>query len=147
MKNSSGQMRQTSRRMKMIHPTIGWRRDEHGTHKHAHGSWILWSVSCVCSETMHSLHYVTVALHYSMLHRFKIFLPLEQSHTALLAATSEPCVFARLLIANNSHRLSDVSQKVMHSKRKNWQYPKPTEHSASLPESTEILPNLTLGHN
>ena len=23
---------------KWIHPTTGWRRDEHGTHKHAHGS-------------------------------------------------------------------------------------------------------------
>ena len=68
---------------------------------------------------MHSLHCVMVALHYSMLHRFEIFLPLEQSHTALLAANSQPCVFTRLLIANNIHRLSDVKQKMMHSKRKN----------------------------
>ena len=43
MKNSSGQMRQISRRMKMIHPMIGWRRDEHRTHKHTHGLWILWA--------------------------------------------------------------------------------------------------------
>ena len=32
-------MRQLSRMMQMnIHLTIGWRRDEHGTHKHEHGS-------------------------------------------------------------------------------------------------------------
>ena len=37
-------MRQISRRMEMIHPTIGWRLDDHGTHKHALGSWILSSV-------------------------------------------------------------------------------------------------------
>ena len=48
-------MRQISRTMEMIHPAIGWRRDEHGTHKHAHGSWILCSVSRVRSKTMHSL--------------------------------------------------------------------------------------------
>ena len=40
-KNCRAQMRQISGRMEMIHPTIGGRRDEHGTHKHAHGSWIL----------------------------------------------------------------------------------------------------------
>ena len=42
---------------KWIHPTIAWRRDEHGTHKHAHGSWIL------CSALRHisylTLPYVT----------------------------------------------------------------------------------------
>ena len=64
IKNSSGQMRQISRRMEMIHPTIGWRRDEHGTHKHAHGSWILWSVSRVRSKTMHSLFCITSWLPY-----------------------------------------------------------------------------------
>ena len=72
IKNSSGQMRQISRRMETIHPTIGWRRDEHGTHKHAQGSWILWSVSRVCSKTMDSLSCI-MSLHYSMLHRFEIF--------------------------------------------------------------------------
>ena len=46
------------------------------------------------------------------------FLPLEQPSTALLASASQPCVFARLLVANNSHRLSDVSHKIMYSKRK-----------------------------
>ena len=51
-------------RMEMIHPTIGWRRDEHGTHKHAHSSWILWSASRVCSKTMHSLFCITSWLHY-----------------------------------------------------------------------------------
>ena len=68
-KNSRGQMRQISRRFEMIHPTIGWRRNEHGTHKHAHGSWILWSESRVRSKTMHSLsrtHYVMVGLHYKL---------------------------------------------------------------------------------
>ena len=75
MKTSSRQMWQISRRMKMIHPTIGWRQDEHETHKHAHGSWILWSVSRVRSKTMHSLHYVIAGLHYSMLHQFEIFCP------------------------------------------------------------------------
>ena len=44
---------------KWIHPTIGWRRDEHVTHKHAHGSWILRSVSRVHSKKMHSLFCIT----------------------------------------------------------------------------------------
>ena len=35
------------------------RREEHGTHKHAHGSWILCSVSRVRSKTMHSLICIT----------------------------------------------------------------------------------------
>ena len=80
-KNSRGQMRQISGRMEIIHPKIGWRRDEHGTHKQAHGSWILWSVSRVRSKTMHSLAGITSWLPYinSVLHRFEIFLPLEQS--------------------------------------------------------------------
>ena len=86
MKNSSGQMRQISRRMETIHPTIGWRRDEHGTHKHAHGSWILWSVSRVRSKTMHSLSCITSWLPYTTLCYIasRFFLPLEQSRTALL---------------------------------------------------------------
>ena len=86
IKNSSGQMRQISRRMEMIHPTIGWRRDEHGTHKHAHGSWILWSVSRVRSKTMHSLSCITSWLPYITLCYIdsRFFLPLEQSRTALL---------------------------------------------------------------
>ena len=75
-KNSSGQMRQISRRMEMIHPTIGWRRDEHGTHKHAHGS-CMDSLTCItCSlenNAFSVLHYVMVALHYSVLHRFETF--------------------------------------------------------------------------
>ena len=54
IKNSNEQMRQISLRMEMIHPTIGWRWDEHRTHKQAQGSWILWSVSCAISKTMHS---------------------------------------------------------------------------------------------
>ena len=43
----------------MIHPTIGWRQHKHGTHKHAHGVWILCSVSRVRSKTMHSLFCIT----------------------------------------------------------------------------------------
>ena len=75
IKNSSGQMRQISRRMEKIYPTIGWRRDEHGTQIQAHGSWIF--VICItCSfenNAFSVLHYFMVALHYSMLHRFEIF--------------------------------------------------------------------------
>lgn len=44
---------------KWIHPTIGWRREEHGTHKHARGSWILCSVPRVRSKTIHSLICIT----------------------------------------------------------------------------------------
>ena len=82
-------MRQISRRMEMIHPTIGWRRDEHGTHKHAHGSWILWSVSRVRSKTMHSLSCITSWLPYITLRNndSRFFLPLEQSRTALLGCS------------------------------------------------------------
>ena len=70
----------------MIHPTIGWRRDEHRTHKHAHSSWILWSVSHVRSKTMHSLSCITSWLPYITLRYIdsRFFLPLEQSCTALL---------------------------------------------------------------
>ena len=75
IKNSSGQMRQISRRMEMIHPTIGWRRDEHGTHKHAHGSCMDSLICITCSlenNAFSVLHYVMVALNYTMLHRFEI---------------------------------------------------------------------------
>ena len=79
-------MRQISRRMEIIHPKIGWRRDEHGTHKHAHGSWILWSVSRVRSKTMHSLFCITSWLPYITLCYIdsRFFLPLGQSRMALL---------------------------------------------------------------
>ena len=107
-----GQMRQISRRMEMIHPTIGWRRDEHGTHKHAHGSWILWSVPRVRSKTMYSLYCITSWLPYITLSYIdsRFFLPLEHSRTALLGyrlAASCPRVLARLLVGNkqfNSYR-------------------------------------------
>ena len=79
IKNSSEQMQQMSRWMEMIHQTIGWRRDEHGTHEHAHGSWILWSLSRVRSKTKHSLPCITSCYIDS-----RFFLHLEQSHTALL---------------------------------------------------------------
>ena len=58
-KNSSRHMRQISRRMEMIHPSVDWRRGDHESHKGAHGSRILWSVSCVHSKTMHSLSCIT----------------------------------------------------------------------------------------
>ena len=79
-------MRQISRKMEMIHPTIGWRRDEHGTHKHAHGSWILWSVSRVRSKKMHSLSCIRSWFPYITLCYIdsRFFLPLEQLRTALL---------------------------------------------------------------
>ena len=76
-------MRQISLRiMGMIHPTIDWRQDEH-----AHGSWILWSVSRVRSKTMHSPSCITPWLPYITLCYIdsRFFLPLEQSCTALLA--------------------------------------------------------------
>ena len=44
---------------KWIHPTIGWRWDEHGTQKHTHGSWILCSVLRVLSKTIHSRFCIT----------------------------------------------------------------------------------------
>ena len=44
---------------KWIHTTIGWRKDEHGIHKHAHGSWILYCVSRVRSKAMDSLFCIT----------------------------------------------------------------------------------------
>ena len=77
-------MRQISRRMEMIHATIGWRWDEHGTHKH--GSWILWSVPHVRLKTMHSMFFITSWLPYITLCYIDLgfFLPLEQSCMALL---------------------------------------------------------------
>ena len=96
IKNSSGQMRQISRRMEMIHTMIGWRRDEYGTHKHAHGSWILWSVSRVRSKTMHSLSCITSWLPYITLCYIdsRFFLPLEQWRRIAIAA-SRLCEAAR----------------------------------------------------
>ena len=93
-------MRQISSRMEIIHPTIAWRRDEHGTHKHPHDSWIIWSVSRVRSKTMHSLFCIASRLPYIILSYIdsRCFLPLEQSRTALLGyclAASQ--LFARLL--------------------------------------------------
>ena len=43
----------------MLQMQMQIRRDEHGTHKHAHGSWILRSVSRVRSKTIHSLFCIT----------------------------------------------------------------------------------------
>ena len=79
-------MRQISRRMEIIHPKIGWRRDKHGIYKHEHGSRILWSVSCIRSKTMHSLSCITSSLPYITLRYIdsRLFLPLERSRSALL---------------------------------------------------------------
>ena len=90
-------MRQISRRMEMIHPTIGRRQHKHGTHKHAHGVWILCSVSRVRSKTMHSLFCITSLWPYITLCQIdsRFFLPLEQSRSALLGSR-----LARLLVGN-----------------------------------------------
>ena len=79
-------MRQISRRMEMIHPTTGWRRDQHGTHSRDSRGFILWFVSRVRSKTMHSLYCITSWLPYITLCYIdlRFFLPLEQSRTALL---------------------------------------------------------------
>ena len=78
-------MQQILRRMEMIHPTIGWRRDEHRTHKHAHGEWILWSILHVRLKTRHSLFCITLWLPYITLCYIdsRFFLPVEQLCTAL----------------------------------------------------------------
>ena len=63
------------------------RRDEHGTHKHAHGSWILCSVLRVRSKTMHSLFCITSQmLPYNTICYIdsRFFLPLELSPRAPL---------------------------------------------------------------
>ena len=88
---------QISRRMKMIHRLLV----EEGMST-GHGSWILWSVSRVRSKTMHSLSCITIWLFYITLCYIdsSFFRPLEQSRTALLAAASQPRVFARLLVGN-----------------------------------------------
>ena len=87
-------MRQILRRMKMIHQAIGWRRDDHGTHKHAHNSWILWSVSRVFAwkQCILLVSCITSWLPYITLRYIdsRFFLLLEQSHTALLASALQP---------------------------------------------------------
>ena len=108
MKNfqRAGQMRQILRMGEMMHPTIGWRRDEHGTHKHARGSWILWSVSRVRSKTMHSLSSITSWLPYITLSYIdsRFFLLLEQLRTALLGCRLSASPFrARLLVSKNEN--------------------------------------------
>ena len=99
-------MRQILRMGEMMHPTIGWRRDEHGTHKHAHGSWILWSVSRVRSKTMHSLSSITSWFPYITLSYIdsRFFMLLEQSRTALLGCRLSASPFrARLLVSKNEN--------------------------------------------
>ena len=73
---------------KLIHPTIGWRRDKYKNHKHAHGWWILYSVSRARSKTMHLCSAIRHKsyLNYYMLHRFEIFCALELSRMAQLGS-------------------------------------------------------------
>ena len=67
----------------VLHYTIGWRRDEHGIHKQAHG---LFCIMCSLENNAFSvLHYVIkLTLHYIMLRRFEIHSGWELSRTALL---------------------------------------------------------------
>ena len=75
IKKHSGQMRQISRMIEMIHPydwlKTGWARDSQTRTR------LVDSLICItCSlenNAFSVLHYVMVALHYSMLHRFEIF--------------------------------------------------------------------------
>ena len=65
---------------------------------------------CTCSLEINALsvlHYVRkVILHYFMLHRFEIHSGLELLRTALFsAATSQLCVFARLLVGENIFKI------------------------------------------
>ena len=81
---------------KWIHTTIGSRKDEHGIHKHAHGSivyhvfarkqWIL--CSALCHKSCFTL--------YLMLNRFEIHSTLEISRKALLGCLLALRVLARL---------------------------------------------------
>ena len=66
IKNSSWRMRQISRKMEMIHPTIG-------THTDRGFSDLYHVFARKLNNALSVLHYVMVALHYSMLHRFEIF--------------------------------------------------------------------------
>ena len=87
---------------KWIHPTIGWRRDKHKTHKHAHCSWILFSVSRVRSKTMHLSSAIRhkIYLNYYMSHRFEIFSALKFSRTALLGCRLAASRLRELLVGN-----------------------------------------------
>ena len=76
IKNSSGQMRQISRRMEIIHPIedwlkTGWARESQTRTR------LVDSLICIrCSLESNAfsvLHYVMVTLHYSMFHRFEMF--------------------------------------------------------------------------
>ena len=134
-------MRQISRRMEMIHPTIGWRRDEHGTQKHAHDSWILWSVSRVRSKTMHSLSCITSWLPYITLCYIvsRFFLPLEQPRTALLGcrlASSQGCLSA---VMGKLLQLLSAYQQARRPLCKLW-----GEHRFSVPDLVSSPARFTL---
>ena len=84
-------MRQISRRMEMIHTTIFWRRDEHGTHKDV-------CITCsreniLCPAWRHG--YLTL-LYVTSIQDF--FCPLNNGD----ASQSQPRVFARLLVGKNA---------------------------------------------
>ena len=90
-------------RMETIHPTIGWRRDVHGTHKHAHGSCMDSLICITCSlenNAFSVLHYVMVALHYSVTLIRDFFCPWKNHPRFYQAAALQPRVFARLFVGN-----------------------------------------------
>ena len=83
IKNSSGQMRQISRRIEIIHPIEDWLKTGWARESQTRTRLVDSLICIMCSlenNAFSVLHYVTVALHlYSVLNRFEIFLPLEQS--------------------------------------------------------------------
>ena len=80
------------------------RRNEHGTYSThtARGFSILYYVFSRKQFILCSALRISVALHYSMLHRFEIFFyPWNNRARLYQAPASQPRVFARLLVDNN----------------------------------------------
>ena len=88
-------MQQIRRKMEMIHLTIGWRRDERGTHKHTRLVDSLICIKCSLQNNAFSVpHYVMAALHYDLCYiDSRFFLPLEQLRTVLLGCCLAASVF------------------------------------------------------
>ena len=123
---------------KWIHPTIGWIRDEQGTHKHRRGSWILFYMitRSLVNNAFSVLHYVIkVTLHYLTLHRFGIhstwnFSPMALSGCRLAASR---LVASRLLVSNYvTRRFSNIKgclqnvnkNSICHNNRSHFSYVK-----------------------
>ena len=90
-------MRQMSRRMEMMHLTIGC-------------TWLVDPLICItCSlknNAFSVLHYVMVTLHYSRLHQVEMFsAPGTMAHGSIRLP---PHIFARLLIGKNSHGFLNI---------------------------------------